>query len=71
MIAGDRSFMGRGIVVDEIPLGRGALLKRLRGPDANVRGIPWESVIELGERIVVRIRALRPPGAQPSAACGK
>lgn len=45
---------GDRIVVDEILLGRGSLLKRLRGPDARARGIRWESVTEVGERIVVR-----------------
>lgn len=43
------------IVVDEILLGRGALLKRLRGPGAKARGVRWENVTEIGERIVVRI----------------
>jgi len=42
-----------GVVFDEIIVGRGSLLKRLRGPGADARGIPWESVIEVGERIVV------------------
>jgi sporulation protein YlmC with PRC-barrel domain len=42
------------IVVDEVLVGRGALLKRLRGPDADARGFRWESVVETGERIVVR-----------------
>lgn len=46
--AGDR------VVIDELLVGRGSLLKRLRGPDASARGISWESVIEVGERIVVR-----------------
>jgi sporulation protein YlmC with PRC-barrel domain len=45
---------GDRVVVDEILLGRGSLLKRLRGPDAKARGIRWESVAEVGERIVVR-----------------
>jgi sporulation protein YlmC with PRC-barrel domain len=43
-----------GIVVDELLVGRGSLLKRLRGPGADARGIRWESVVEVGERIVVR-----------------
>ena len=43
------------VVVDELLVGRGSLLKRLRGPQASARGIRWESVIEVGERIVVRI----------------
>jgi hypothetical protein len=41
--------------IDEILVGRGSLLKRLRGPDARARGVHWENVIEVGERIVVRI----------------
>ena len=45
---------GDRIVIDELLVGRGSLLKRLRGPDASVRGVRWESVIEVGERIVVR-----------------
>jgi sporulation protein YlmC with PRC-barrel domain len=44
-----------GIVIDEILVGRGSLLKRLRGPEASARGVRWESVIEVGERIVVRL----------------
>jgi sporulation protein YlmC with PRC-barrel domain len=43
------------IVIDELLVGRGSLLKRLRGPDASARGVRWESVIEVGERIVVRV----------------
>ncbi len=42
------------IVIDEILFGRGSLLKRLRGPGASARGIRWENVVEVGERIVVR-----------------
>ena len=41
------------ILVDELLDGRGSLLKRLRGPAADARGIRWENVIEVGERIVV------------------
>jgi sporulation protein YlmC with PRC-barrel domain len=44
-----------GIVIDELLLGRGSLLKRLRGPTAAARGVRWESVIEVGEQIVVRV----------------
>ena len=43
-----------GIVIDELLVGRGALLKRLRGPAAAARGVRWENVIEVGEQIVVR-----------------
>jgi sporulation protein YlmC with PRC-barrel domain len=46
---------GEGIVLDEILLGRGALMKRLRGPAAKARGIRWENVAEVGERIIVRV----------------
>ena len=42
-------------VLDELLLGRRALLRRLRGPAQECRGIPWEAVVEVGpERIVVR-----------------
>jgi sporulation protein YlmC with PRC-barrel domain len=43
------------IAIDEILVGRGSLLKRLRGPEASARGVAWENVIEVGERIVVRL----------------
>jgi sporulation protein YlmC with PRC-barrel domain len=43
------------IVLDELLLGRRALLRRLRGPAQRCRGIPWEAVAEVGpEQIVVR-----------------
>lgn len=42
------------IVIDELLVGRGSLLKRLRGPEASAKGVPWENVIEIGERIIVR-----------------
>ncbi len=45
---------GDRIVIDELLVGRRSLLKRLRGPDASARGVRWESVVEIGERIVVR-----------------
>jgi sporulation protein YlmC with PRC-barrel domain len=45
---------GDRIVIDELLVGRGALLKRLRGPAVDARGVRWENVIEAGERIVVR-----------------
>jgi sporulation protein YlmC with PRC-barrel domain len=44
-----------GIAIDEILVGRGSLLKRLRGPEASARGVRWENVAEVGERIVVRV----------------
>ena len=43
------------IVLDELMIGRRALWRRLRGPNEDERGIPWEAVAELDdERIVVR-----------------
>lgn len=42
------------IVIDELLVGRGSLLKRLRGPQAGARGVRWENVAEVGERIVIR-----------------
>jgi sporulation protein YlmC with PRC-barrel domain len=42
------------VVIDEILVGRGSLLKRLHGPGAKARGFGWESVVGVGERIVVR-----------------
>jgi hypothetical protein len=43
------------VVLDELLLGRGALLKRLRGPGPDAGGVPVEAVIEQSaERIVVR-----------------
>ena len=43
------------IVVDELLIGKTALLKRLRGPGPEAAGIPLDAVIEQGpERIVVR-----------------
>ncbi len=43
------------IVFDELLLGRRALLRRLRGPAQQCRGIPWQAVVEVGpEQIVVR-----------------
>lgn len=44
---------GEAIVIDEIMVGPRGLLKRLRGPSASARPIPWEQVSEIGERIVV------------------
>ena len=47
-------WRGDAIAFEEILVGRGSLLKRLRGPGAEAKGIPWENVVEVGERIVVR-----------------
>jgi sporulation protein YlmC with PRC-barrel domain len=42
------------ILLEELLVGRGALWRRLRGPGAEVRGIPWANVTELSpNRIVV------------------
>jgi sporulation protein YlmC with PRC-barrel domain len=43
------------VVIDEVLCGRGSILKRLRGPGAKARGLSWESVVEIGERIIVRV----------------
>jgi sporulation protein YlmC with PRC-barrel domain len=43
------------VVLDELMIGRRALWRRLRGPNPDERGIPWETVAEIGaERIVIR-----------------
>jgi sporulation protein YlmC with PRC-barrel domain len=43
------------ILLDELMVGRRGLWRRLRGPNADERGIPWETIAEIGtERIVVR-----------------
>jgi sporulation protein YlmC with PRC-barrel domain len=45
---------GRTVVFDELLVGRGAMLKRLRGPGPEARGIPWQAVTEVtADRIVV------------------
>lgn len=41
------------VVIDELLVGRGSLLKRLRGPGVSARSVRWENVVEVGERIVV------------------
>jgi sporulation protein YlmC with PRC-barrel domain len=43
------------VVIDEVLYGRGSLLKRLRGPDASAKGVRWENVAEVGERLVIRV----------------
>lgn len=45
---------GESVVIDEILVGRGSLRKRLRGPGAKSRGVGWENVVEVTDRIVVR-----------------
>ena len=44
----------RSILVDELIVGRGGLMRRLRGPGVDKRGIPWAAVagVEPG-RIVI------------------
>lgn len=44
---------GDRVVLDEILVGSGSLLKRMRGPEAAAQGVRWEDVIEVGESIVV------------------
>jgi sporulation protein YlmC with PRC-barrel domain len=41
------------IVFDELLLGRGALLRRLRGPGPARRAIPWGAIVEIGSRRMV------------------
>ena len=40
------------IVLDEILVGRGSLLKRLRGPSAKARGIAWDSIVEFDANLI-------------------
>lgn len=49
------SWQGGTVVIDAVLIGRGSLLKRLRGPGVAARGIAWENVVEVGEEIVVRV----------------
>lgn len=47
---------GGDVVVEELLIGAKGMLKRLRGPGPDARGIPCEAVLEAGpERIVVRV----------------
>jgi sporulation protein YlmC with PRC-barrel domain len=41
------------ITIDELLVGRGGLLKRLRGPGPGARGIPWENVTQIEARRIV------------------
>jgi sporulation protein YlmC with PRC-barrel domain len=45
---------GGAVVIDEVLFGRGSVWKRLRGPGPRARGVRWENVVEVGDRIVVR-----------------
>lgn len=45
---------GESVVIDEILVGRGSLLRRLRGPGVKARGVGWENVVEITDRIVIR-----------------
>jgi sporulation protein YlmC with PRC-barrel domain len=48
------------IVLDELLVGRRGLWRRLRGPDREGRGIPWQAVTEVaGDRIVVAVTEAR------------
>ncbi len=52
-----RAHMTRNgsIVFDELLVGKHGLLRRLRGPGPDSRGVPWEAVTEIGpDRILVR-----------------
>lgn len=42
-----------GIVIDELLIGRRALLRRLRGPGEDTRGVPWANVVEVSPEAVV------------------
>lgn len=44
------------IVIDELLVGRHGLMRRLRGPGEDDRGIPWEAVVELGDEHIVARR---------------
>jgi sporulation protein YlmC with PRC-barrel domain len=47
---------GKDVVAEELMIGAGGLLKRLRGPGPGARGVPCEAIVEIGpERIVVRV----------------
>jgi sporulation protein YlmC with PRC-barrel domain len=41
------------IVFDELLVGRGALLKRLRGPGPDAHGFPWQAVTEVTDDSIV------------------
>jgi sporulation protein YlmC with PRC-barrel domain len=41
------------VVLDELLVGRRALLRRLRGPGADDRGIPWPAVAEISDDGIV------------------
>lgn len=43
----------RSIVLDELLVGRRALLRRLRGPGPGDRGIPWATVTEVSDDGIV------------------
>jgi sporulation protein YlmC with PRC-barrel domain len=45
------------IVIDELLVGRRALLRRLHGPGSDARGIPWGAVAEVADDHIV-VRAL-------------
>lgn len=44
---------GGSIVLEELMVGRRALLRRLRGPGPEDRGIPWEAVEEISDGGIV------------------
>lgn len=43
----------RSILLEELLVGRRALLRRLRGPGPGERGIPWAAVSEISEDGIV------------------
>lgn len=47
---------GDAVVIDKLLIGRRGMLRRLRGPGADARGIPWANVVDLDhERVLVRV----------------
>lgn len=44
------------ILVDELLVGRRGLLRRLRGPDPDAGGIPWQAVSEVSAASIVVTR---------------
>jgi len=41
------------IVIEELLVSKRALLRRLRGPKRDARGIPWQAIVELREDAIV------------------
>jgi sporulation protein YlmC with PRC-barrel domain len=51
---------GRAIVCEELLVGRGGVVTRLRGPGPAVRGLPWEAVLDIDEQRIL-VGLLDPP----------